>query len=181
MILSTHFKRSLAIIGVVVALLLGGYMWLKHRIHDAVVPPQVLLPKNDKEIISYNETRHTVMVTTAKGTTTQYSRNPKVEVRKDGTVKVDTDAWGVEVRPFLGVGYSDTGRAYTGCQLFYFHQFDANASFGWTADGNKPAFQPMLALSWNFYSDTSLNVGMNPVPFVLHEKPEPAIFISVRL
>lgn len=140
-----------------------------------------VLPSQDKEVISVNENRHTITVTTAKGTTQQYSRNPSVEIRKDGTVKVDTHVWGTEIRPFLGAGYSDTGRVYTGCQFLYYRQFDAAASFGWTADGSKPAFQPMLSLSWNFWSNTSLNVGANPVPFVLHEKPEIAVFFSVRL
>jgi hypothetical protein len=181
MIFSTHFKHSLAAIGVLVALMLGGFLWLRHRIHDVLVPPQVILPPNDKELISYNENKHVITVTTAKGTTQSYSRNPKVEIRKDGSIKIDADAWGVEFRPFLGVGYSDTGRVYTGCQLFYFHQFDAGASFGWTANGSKSAFQPMLSLSWNFYSNTSLNIGANPMPFVLQRKPEFAIFLSVRL
>lgn len=181
MTLSTHFKHSLAVLGVSIGLLLGAYFWFKSRIHDVLVPPHITLPTNDKEVVSYNENRHIITVTTAKGTTQQYSRNPKVEIRKDGTVKIDADAWGFEARPFLGVGYSDTGRAYLGCQLFYFHQFDAGASFGLTANGDKATFQPMLALSWNFWSNTSINVGANPVPFVLRTKPEIAVFLSVRL
>lgn len=181
MILSDHFKRSLKLIGVVVALLLGGYFWLRHRIHDIIAPKQITLPKNDKAVITYDENRHRVGTTTANGTTWQYSRNPDIEIRKDGTVKVNTHMWGTELRPFLGLGYSDTGRGYIGCYLFYFRQFDAGASFGWTADNRKPAFQPMLSLSWNFWSNTSLNVGANPVSIVLHQKPEIAVFLSVRL
>jgi len=181
MTLSDHFKHSLKVIAAIIALLVAGYYWLRHRIHDVFVPPQITLPKNDKAVVTYDENRHRIGTTTATGTTWQYSRNPTVEIRKDGTVKVDTHMWGGEVRPFLGVGYSDTGRAYTGCYLFYFRQFDAGASFGWTADNRKPAFQPMLSLSWNFWSNTSLNLGANPVPIVLHQKPEIAVFLSVRL
>ena len=176
-----HFKLSLKGIAVIAAILLGAFLYLLHRIHDIIVPPQIALLAKDKELIAYNENRHILTVTTAKGTTTAYSRNPSVEVLKDGTVKVNADKWGTEVRPFLGVGYSDTGRAYVGCQLFYFHQFDAAASFGWTADNRKPAFQPMLSVAYNFWSNTSINVGLNPVSLVGLSKPEIAVFLSVRL
>ena len=140
-----------------------------------------VLPKNDVELITYNENKHVITVTTPKGTVKQYSRNPDVEVRKDGTVKVDDISHGWEIRPFIGLGYSDTGRAYTGCQLYYFHQFDAGASFGWTADNRYNAVQPMLSLSWNFYSNSSLHVGINPVSFVTEKKPEVGVFFSVKL
>jgi hypothetical protein len=178
---SDHFKHSLKVLGAIVVLLVGGYLWLRHKIHNVIVPPQIKLPLNDKEVIAYNENRHTISITTAKGTVQEYSRNPKVEIRKDGTVKVDSNSWGPELRPFLGVGYSDTGRVYTGCNLFYVHQFDAAASFGWTADSNKSAFQPMLSIGWNFWSNSSLNAGVNPIPFVLQRKPELAVFLSVKL
>jgi hypothetical protein len=178
---STHFKNSIKALVVLAALLLAAYLYLKHRIHDVMVPPQLSLPKNDKETIVYNENRHEIGITTSSGTTWQYSRNPEVEVRKDGTIKVDTHMWGTELRPFLGIGYSDTGRVYVGIYLFYFRQFDAGASFGWTADNRKNAFQPMLSLSYNVWSNTSINIGMNPVPIVLQTKPEIAGFISVRL
>lgn len=181
MMFSTHFKRTLAAIAAIIALLLGAYMWMKVRIHDVLLPPRVVLSANDKELVSFDANRHTVTVTTDKGTTHQYSRDGTVEIRKDGTVKVDAHAWGTELRPFLGLGYSDTGRAYVGCQLFYWHQFDAGASFGWTADNRKNAFQPMLSLGWNFYSNTSLNLGINPLTIAGLSKPEPAIFLSVRL
>lgn len=181
MILSSHFKHSLVLVGVFVALLLGAYIYLKHRIHDVIVPPQILLPKNDKAVITYDENRHRIGTTTASGTTWQYSRNPSVEIRKDGTVKVDAHTWGKELRPFIGLGYSDTGRGYVGCYLFYFRQFDAGISAGWTADNRKPAFQPMLSIGYNIWSNASINVGINPLTVAGLSKPEPAVFLSVRL
>jgi hypothetical protein len=179
--MSDHFKHSLKVLAAIVVLLVASYLWLKHRIHDIITPPQVTLPKNDKEIVTYDENRHIISVTTSKGTVRKYSRNPEVEIRKDGTVKVDTHLWGTELRPFLGLGYSDTGRAYVGCNILYIRQFDFGASFGWTSDANKAAFQPMLSIGWNFWSNTSLNAGMNPVPYILQRKPEIAVFLSVRI
>jgi hypothetical protein len=181
MTFSDHFKHSLKILGVMCVLLLGSYLWLKHKIHNIFVPPQVVLPRNDKEIVKYNENTHTITVTTAKGTTTQYSRNPNVEIRKDGTVKVDTYLWGTELRPILGVGYSDTGRAYTGYQLLYIRQFDFGPAIGWTADNRKAMFQPIVFGGWNFYSNTSLSVGMNPLTYILQQPPIVAVFLNVRL
>lgn len=182
MTLSAHFRRSLAAFGMLAVLLSGAYLWLERHIHNFRVPATAIaLPADIKEAVTYNENRHTITITTAKGTTEQYSRNPKIEIHKDGTVKVTARTWGPDIRPFLGIGYSDTGRVYTGCQLFYFHSFDAAASFGWTADDNKPVFQPMLSLSYNFWSNTSINIGANPLPIILRTKPEIAIFLSVRL
>jgi len=179
--ISDHFKLSLKGLAIIALLLVGIFLYLRHRIHDVIVPPQITLPRNDKELIVYNENRHTITVTTPKGTETHYSRNPTVEIRKDGTVKVNVHTFGVELRPFLGAGYSDTGRAYTGCYLFYFRQFDAGASFGWTANANKPAFQPMLSIGYNVWSNTSINIGVNLLTIAGLSKPEPAVFFSVRL
>jgi len=179
--MTEHFKRSLKALTVLAALLVGDYLWFRHSIHDIIVPPQITLPRNDKELISYNENRHIITVTTTKGITRQYSRDPSVEVRSDGTIKVNDHAWGTEFRPFLGVGYSDTGRAYIGTNLLYFRQFDFGASFGWTADNRHSAFQPMLSLGWNFWSNTSLDVGVNPAAFVLSHKTEIAVFLSIKI
>ncbi len=179
--MSDHFRHSLKAIAAVIVLLIAAFFWLKHKIHDVIVPPQILLPVKDKAIITYNENRHEITVTTPTGTDIRYGRNPTVEVQKDGTVKVNAHSWGVEVRPFLGLGYSDTGRAYVGCQFFYFRQFDASASFGWTADNRHAAFQPMVAIGWNFWSNSSLNLGINPLTIAGLSKPEPALFLSVRL
>lgn len=177
-----NFKRTIRLLLALTAMLLAAYLWLSHSFRDMTVPQHdVALPKDDRALVTYDENRHTVTTTTPSGTTREYSRNPTVEIRKDGTVRVDAHKWGVEARPFLGGGYSDTGRLYVGCQFFYARQFDAGASFGWTADNRRPAFQPMLSLGWNFWSSASLNVGANPIPFILQQKPELAVFISLRV
>lgn len=177
--MTDHFKRTIRLLAAIGLLLVGGYFWIARHIRD--IAPRQALPANDRELISYNENRHELTITTPNGTTREYSRNPIVELRKDGTARVDAHKWGPELRPFLGVGYSDTGRAYAGCQFFYFHGFDAGASLGWTADANRPALQPMLAVGYNFWGNTSLNVGLNPAPIVLNRKTEIAVFLSVRL
>lgn len=179
--MSPHMKHSLKLLGGGAIVLLGAYLWLAHHIRDIIVPPRAVLPRNDKEIVAYDENHHVLAVTTEQGTTRTYSRNPTVEIRKDGTVKVDGHSWGLELRPFLGAGYSDAGRVYTGCQAFYFRQFDMSASLGWVVVSRKLLLQPTLAVGYNFWSNTSINVGANPVSFIGAQKPEIAVFLSVRL
>jgi hypothetical protein len=181
MTMSNHFKLSLKSIAAIALVFLGLFLWLKYKIHDVAVPKQVILPVQDKELISFNENSNTLTVTTVTGTTKEYSRNPTVEIQKNGSVKIDAHAYGTELRPFIGLGYSDTGRVYVGCDLLYFHAFDAGVSFGWTANANRPAFQPLLSVGYDFYSNSSLNVGFDPSSLVLERKPEIAVFLSVRL
>lgn len=186
---SDHFKHSLKVIGGSALVLLGAYLYLKHRIHEAVTPTHVALPAKDIELITQNENRHTITVTTKKGTTTTYSRNATVEIQKDGTVKIDDHKWGLEFHPILGVGYQDTGRIYLGINHFYFHQFDLFSAIGFPASqlGSVPRsegyvfLEPISGVSWNFYSNMSLAAGLNTVNVILHERPEFGMLLSVRL
>src|ERR1700682_6082663 len=107
MIFSDHFKHTLKVIGAAVLLLLGAFFYIKHRIHDVLNPPHVTLPAKDVELITQNENRHTITITTKKGTTTAYSRNATIEIRKDGTVKINQHTWGLEFQPILGLGRSE--------------------------------------------------------------------------
>lgn len=181
MIFSDHFKLSIKGITVLAALLLGVFLYLKHRIHDIIVPPHIMLPKNDVELIKYDENKHIVTTTTAKGTTSAYSRNPSVEIRKNGSVKVDTHAWGLEFNPILGVGYQDTRRIYFGVNHFYFHQFDLFSAFGFPMNNQAVLLAPIFGISYNLWHNTSINIGVNPVNIILREKPELGLMLSVRL
>lgn len=179
--LSDHFKRSVKLLTLLGTLLVGVYFWLRHVIHEVGLPPNVILPKNDSELIKYNENRHIITVTTAKGTIQAYSRNPSVEIRKDGTVKVDDHQWGFEDRPYLGIGYSDVLRAYIGVNGVYLRRFDAGAAFGLASSSTKDFAQPVLTIGYNFWSHTSVMIGLNPVPLIFNQKPQYALLLTVTL
>jgi hypothetical protein len=54
---SDHFKHSIKALGLIVALLLGVYFWLAHKVAGMRNPTHRianLLPKNDKELIHYD-------------------------------------------------------------------------------------------------------------------------------
>lgn len=179
--ISDHFKLSLKGIAIIAVVLFGTFIYLRHRIRDVVMPPQITLPKNDKELITYNENRHIITTTTAAGTTRTYSRSPTMEVRKDGTVKVDSHAWGLEFSPILGIGYQDTRRIYLGVNGIYFHQFDLFSALGFPMNNQRVPLEPITGISWNFWRNTSLNIGVNPANIILREKPELGFMLSVRL
>jgi hypothetical protein len=183
--ISNHFKRSLKGIAMLAALLVGLFLWLRHKVesfHPFTHPNiTVKLPKNDVELITYNENRHIITTTTAAGTTRTYSRNPTVEIRKDGTVKVDSHAWGLEFNPMFGIGYQDTRRFYLGVNHFYFHQFDLFSAFGLPMNNQHVLLEPITGVSYNFWHNMSLNIGVNPANIILREKPEFGIMLSVRL
>lgn len=166
-------------IGLSLGLLLSVFLLGRCRNKKATISQ--ILPAKDKEVVSYNENRHIVTVTTPASTTTTYSRNPTVEIRKDGTVKVNANAWGLEFNPILGVGYQDTRRFYLGVNHFYFHQFDVFTAVGLPMDNGHILIEPMTGVSWNFWHNCSLNAGVNPANIILGQKPEIGVLLSVRL
>lgn len=180
--MSDHFKRSLKLLGLIAAILLGVYFWLTHRLSGsaATAGPQVVLPKGIKEQVTYNDKTHKVRITTEKGTTYTYSRDPTIEVKDDGTLAVNAHIWGLERRYFGGLGYCDGPRGYVGMQFFYWHQFDLSGAVGITTDKNRRALQLVVGPSWNPYSNTSLHLAVNLVPMATSQPPQVGAFVSIR-
>lgn len=179
--LSTGFKRTLATIAIIGLLLLAAFVWIRHTIQQVFpAPSHSILPANTKERITYDENKHVIAVTTAKGTTASYSRNPTVEIKNDGTVKVDSNAWGLEADPFLGIGYQETGRLYLGVNGFYYRQFDAFAAIGIPFNGDH-SIKPLVGASWNVFRHSSIGVGLNPFNAILRERPEFGVLLTVKL
>lgn len=179
--MSDHMKKALVIIVGACLVLLVPYMLLKSTISEFSPAPQVELPADDKELVTIDDNAHTISVTTEAGTKTTYSRNPTIELRKDGTLSVKEHTWGLEFNPFVGVGYQDTRRLYIGVNHFYFHRIDVFTAIGFPMNNSYVAVEPMMGLSYNFWHNCSINVGLNPVNVILRQKPEPALVLSVRL
>lgn len=139
-----------------------------------------VLPKNDKEEVAFNEKTHILTVVTSSHTLREYAANPEVEIRKDGTVKVDRHLAGFENSPFLGAGYADTGRILIGDNLLHFGRLDLSVSLGWTPDNRYPAVRGFVGIGYNVYSNTSINLGID-TSVIVTKTPVIAGFISVRL
>ena len=177
---SKHFKIMTALLFVAALGLVGGYKWLVSRIK---APPlssaPSVLPKNDKEEVSFNEKTHTLTVQTATKKLVEYAKNPIVEIRKDGTAEVSRHVAGFENEPFIGFGYSDTGRVFIGDNLYHFGRFDLMGAIGWTPVASAVAFKAYGGIGYNVWHNTSVNFALNPA-MIITKTPDIAGFVSVR-
>lgn len=182
MIFSDHFKHSLKIIGALVVLLLGVFLWLKHKaeriIQMPVIPAHIGLRADERELVTFNEKTHRVIVETSSGTVKMYARNPTVRIKTDGRVTVDRHMFGLESRPFIGAGYSDTMRGLIGWEPFYWGAFDASVSVGLSLDKQYVFARPYIAAGYNCWGNLSINAGLNPAGL---RQLDFIVFMSVKL
>lgn len=182
MIFSTHFKWSLRMIALVVTLLFGAFLWLKHKAEHIIQFPSTSsrsgLAKDERELITFNEKTHRVIVETSSGTVKMYARNPTVRVKKNGQVTIDRHLFGFESRPFIGIGYSDTTRALLGFEPFYVGAFDASLSLGISLDKTYVFAKPYVAVGYNCWDNLSVNAGVNPAGI---KQLDVVLFLSVKL
>ncbi len=166
--MSSHFKISLALISVASMLLMAAGAWMANRLDrrgGAFQPIRSLaLSAKDREEVLYNSTSHILTIVTSSGTVREYTRNPDIHYQKDGKVIVNRKLFGLEVSPYLGVGYSSRANAYVGVNLLDAWRFDAGVAL---ALGGST--RPLLSLGYNVWSNTSINVGLdlNKVPHIL--------------
>ena len=158
MTISSHFKHSLTAICTAIFFLMAGWFGLRHIV--ARQPQGVVLRPQDKERISYNSTNHILTVTTAKGTTRSYTRNPDVLIEKNGAVIVKKHTFGLEHAPFLGMGVSFDGislkkNGYLGLNLLYAWRFDLGSALALGQIG----VRPLLAVNYSIYSNSSVFIG----------------------
>lgn len=181
---STHFKVSLSWLAGIALLLFALFARLSHRLgYDSSLVAQAPLPHNIEARVTYNPKSHVVTTQTKTGVTTQYTPGNapiKIDVNTDGSVKVYRDLYGFSVVPFIGVGYSDTTRIYLGADFAYIYKFGAFGAFGFPTNNHSEILQPLLGLSYNIYSNTSINFGLNPVNVFTGQTPQLAGFVSVK-
>lgn len=146
------------------------------------------LAPNQQEKIVVNPEKHTIEIVTKKnnGTTTVTNtylpdRPTQITENNNGKLTIIDHKFGVETRPYIGVGGSldGTARIHTGVDLWYFHKVDLGAGL----DLNAGIFNEVSKLgdtrasvnmSYNFYSNTSLALSVDNRKFV-------GLFLKVRL
>lgn len=168
--MSTHFKRTVAVIVALAAILAGAFLWLRHKLGGPDLKlgsgPSTLLRKNDREVVSYDSTSHTLTVTTSSGTVRSYTRDPVIHIQKDGKILIQKKLFGFEHRPFMGLGYSLNGfQAYGGLYLLDVWRLDAGFALGY----HPGSLRPLLIVGYNLWSNTSLGLGLDyrQVPHLL--------------
>lgn len=162
--LSTKIKLSLLLILIVI---------LGYALHQCNKPQTVIANKkqiqqlapDDRELIHYNETNHTVTITTKQGTTTtEYSRNPTVHIENNEAVKVDRHDYGFETEPYVGFGIHDRPRIELGASLFYYNRWDLGVGIAASTNSNLSVnewIRGEAMISYNVYSNTNLFVGVD--------------------
>lgn len=179
--IKTNFK-DFTILALLI--LLGVFGWKGCRkvakTQDKQVTSTILAP-DQKEKIVVDPTKHTITITTKKAdgtdqTTTSYlpDRPTAVIESNDGKLSLIDHKYGVEIRPFIGVGgaLDGTPRVHVGSDFFYFHKMD----LGLGLDTNPAHLKDVrcnLNLSYNFWSNTS-------IAFSFDNHKTPGLFLKVR-
>jgi hypothetical protein len=161
MTFSSHFKHCMTAICTSIAFLVAGWFGLRHIV--AGQPQDVILRPQDKERVSYNSVSHTLTVTTHKGTTRSYTRNPDILIEENGTVIIKKHLVGFELAPFMAIGASFDGlslkkNGYLGLNLVELWRFDLGPAFAIGQIG----IRPLAQVQYNFYSNTSIMAGWFP-------------------
>lgn len=178
-------KRILATVGILAVAVFAGYIYLCHvkaggPASNRRTPPNIL-QKNDSEAVKYDSDRHEVIIQTPAGTKVEYARNPTIHERKDGSIAVSRNLVGFECAPVGGIGYSDRFRLYGGVAFAYAWRLDVQAMGAFTTDRHFLSDSDfILALSYNFFRNTSVFVGENPVRPFLQQPPEIHAGLTVR-
>jgi hypothetical protein len=173
--MSNHFKISLVSIAIAAGLLFGLFSCAKRKLESII--PLALRPAiggtyskpGDVEAIHIDSARHTVTLDTKNGRSTEYTgRSTTVHVGANGKVQVDRRLFGLEHAPFLGVGYGDRAlRGQLGLSFAYAYKFDANIHAAIALHGEPRTLDLPLSISYNFYSNTSVFVGADPLPSLI--------------
>lgn len=179
---SKHFKISCVLLVIVSLGLWFVYHTIARRVGNmmGLAHTTTVLPSKDKERVEFNEKTHMLTVQTKNKTITEYAKNPIVEIRKDGSVVVQRHLIGLENEPFMGIGLMLQGpRFFVGDNIFHLSRFDVQASIGVPFEKQTGFLRLYAGLGWNFYSNTSINVSVNPLA-VAQAIPDVALFLSTR-
>lgn len=182
--MTKHFKISCVAILIGSLGLLFVYHYIAQRIKTVfpgLAKTVTVLPSNDKEQVSFNEKTHTLTVFLPGRTIREYAKNPTVELRKNGDVVVSRHLAGLEDEPFMGAGLMLQGpRFFLGDNVFHLSRFDVQLSFGVPFTGQTGFLKPYGGFGYNFWSNTSINVSVNPIA-AAQRIPDVTLFISTRL
>jgi hypothetical protein len=145
----------------ILAMLLGVFLFGRywHQGTKGLTNPttSAKLPAQDKEQIIVNPENHTLTIVTPTKTTieTLPDRKSTIDIGKDDSVTIHAPQFGLEVRPFGGVFYSNSLRWGAGIQGAYFKKLDLGLGIAGAARTDTVVF---AQLSYNVVG--SLQLGL---------------------
>lgn len=183
-----HLKKYVTV-AVILVLALFGYKACERlqKKQDSDAKSTVLKP-NEKSKIIVDPVNHKITTVTRNldGTTkskdTYLPDRPSVITEdNNGKVTVETRKFGVEHRPYIGLGGSLDGSArfHTGADLWYYKKLDLGAGLDFNANIAKEVSEfrdtrLSINASYNVYSNTSVALSVDNRKFV-------GVFLKVRL
>lgn len=177
----TLLKQDLAkytvLAGLLGLLLLGLYLFVRahlgSKLTNELTSARVALPQADSEQLLINPRDHTITIKQAGKTRTVSlpDKQTTIDVLKDGQVVVTAPQYGLEFRPFVGLGYSDDARFALGVDGFYWKKLD----LGGGLQMNFHLAQPRAFLSLSYTLIDNLRVSAT-----IDHKKQPGIFVSLR-
>ena len=162
--------------------LIGGL--LRYCGRRAPASPQTssslpVLPKNVKEEVLFDSTKHVIEIRTSKEDKKEYARKGTFEVKTDGTVKTQVQTIGTEMSPFLGAGYgNNSAQILLGINVFYVQRLDVFGALSFSQKDERA--MPLIGVGYTFWRNTSINLGADPVTYLLQQKPVLVGFVSVK-
>ena len=134
------------------------------------------LRANVQEKIVINPTKHTVTITTAKGTKTTRlpDRASSIEVFKTGGVKATIPQFGYEQRPFIGFGFSHVWKIVAGADLLYFKGLDLGPAVMFAPNNVFDSMRVAGVLSYTVTSNTRVGMSIDHLGTF-------GLFVTVRL
>lgn len=177
--------KKWVILGVIVLLGLFGFKACrKIQQKQDKQASSTVLPPDAKEKIVVDPSKHEIEIIKPNGDIQKGylpDRPTQIIEKKDGKLDIVDHKYGVEVRPYLGVGGSldGTARIHAGTDLFYFHKLDLGTGLDFNAGVFKDisSFKDTrlsINVSYNFYSNTSLALSVDNRKFV-------GLFLKVHL
>jgi len=185
-------KSNLKYYAILAALILLGVFGFKactkiQKKQDKQATSTILTP-DQKEKVVVDPNKHTIDIIKKNkdgSTTTTHTYLPDrpTEIVEDnnGKIKVVAHTFGVEHRPYIGIGGSLDGspRIHAGADLWYYKKLDLGAGLDFNANAvhEMSAFRDTRIsanLSYNFYSNTSVALSVDNRKFV-------GLFLKVRL
>lgn len=154
-------RRELVLFILLALLLVGVWLFMRHKDQvvdhkaaDTTLAPGVV----DKLIVDPD--KHTLIVVTSSKEEHLFlpDRPSSIEINKNGQVTVTSKQYGTEIKPFGGVGYSDSFRLYGGVDLAYWKKLDGGL-FGSASLKYPVRLGPCF--SYTVYDNTRLTLGID--------------------
>jgi hypothetical protein len=171
-----NLKRYSIAVGLA-CLVLFGYFWFmrKQAKTDTNTSSQLLAPNVEEKII-INPLHRTITIVKPGHTKTLDlpDRPTSIELMKNDGLRIVSPQYGVEARPFVGVGYNlRSGLVSIGTDVFYYKKLDLG--LGLAVDPVKLQDTSIFfGMSCFVYSNTSVGIGLD-------NHVTPMLLLKVRL